>query len=109
MVDQPGVWLGRRAVLAWAALLLAVLPFAALLVLVAGSWSPLQAVDRAVSNGLHGYAVDHPGFTTVMRVVTDTGSSLAWIVLLVPVFGWLLWRRRPRLAAFVAVTALGSS
>ena len=99
MTDQAGSWFDRRTVLACGALLVAALPFAALLLLVVSSWSPLQGLDRAVSEGLHGYAIDHPAFTTVMRVVTDTGSSLAWIVLLVPVFGWL--------AAVPAATPLG--
>jgi membrane-associated phospholipid phosphatase len=97
-----------RAVAAFGGLLPAVL-FAVLLVLVARSWSPLQRLDRAVSSALHGYAIDHPNFTAAMRLVTDTGSSLAWIVLLVPVFAGLLYRRLPRAAAFVAVTALGSA
>jgi membrane-associated phospholipid phosphatase len=109
VADQAGSWFDRRTVLVCGALLAAALPFAALLLLVVSSWSPLQRLDRAVSASLHGYAVDHPAFTTGMRLVTDTGSSLVWIVVLVPVFGWLVYRRRPRLAAFVAVTALGSA
>jgi membrane-associated phospholipid phosphatase len=44
-----------------------------------------------------------------MRVITDTGPSLGWIVILVPVFDWLLYPRLRRLAGFVGVTALGSA
>jgi hypothetical protein len=95
VADQAGSWFDRRTVLVCGALLAAALPFAALLLLVVSSWSPLQRLDRAVSATLHGYAVDHPAVTAVMLVVTDTGSSLAWIVVLVQVFGWLVYRRRP--------------
>ena len=76
MADQAGSWFDRRTVLVCGALLAAALPFAALLLLVVSSWSPLQRLDRAVSATLHGYAVDHPAFTTVMLVVTSRTSVL---------------------------------
>lgn len=44
-----------------------------------------------------------------MQLISDSGSPLAWEVVLVVVVIWLLWRRLPRLALFVMVTAAGSS
>jgi undecaprenyl-diphosphatase len=45
----------------------------------------------------------------MMRFVSDLGTSLAWWIILIPAVCWLLYRRQPRLAAFVLVTAGGSS
>jgi undecaprenyl-diphosphatase len=53
--------------------------------------------------------VNHPTFTSAMRVISHVGSTTGWWIVLTPVFLWLVWRRLPRLAAFLAVTALGSS
>jgi membrane-associated phospholipid phosphatase len=44
-----------------------------------------------------------------MQLISSSGSALAWQIVLVPVAGWLLWRRLPRLALFVVITAAGSS
>jgi membrane-associated phospholipid phosphatase len=44
-----------------------------------------------------------------MRTISDIGSPTSWWIVLAPVFAWLLYRRLPRLAIFVAVTAIGSS
>jgi membrane-associated phospholipid phosphatase len=51
----------------------------------------------------------HHSFTSAMRLASDLGSSVAWWIILIPVVGWLAYRRLPRLAAFVVVTAVGSS
>jgi undecaprenyl-diphosphatase len=44
-----------------------------------------------------------------MKTVSLVGEPVSWWLLLLPVVAWLLYRRLPRLAAFVAVTMLGSS
>ena len=44
-----------------------------------------------------------------MRTISAIVSPLGWWIVLTPVFIWLLLSRRPRLAAFLAITALGSS
>ena len=88
---------------------IAALLFAALALLVRAAVQPLVRIDRSTDNTLHGFAVRHGTFTSIMRVISDIGTTPAWIVILAPVVGWLLYRRLPKLAAFVVVTAAGSS
>lgn len=98
-----------RAVLVFGIALLAAVLFVAVLVLVASSSTALLDVDRGAANDLHRYAVAHPLFTSAMRTLSNLGSTLAWLLIMLVALGWLLWRRLRRLAAFVAVTALGNS
>jgi membrane-associated phospholipid phosphatase len=84
-------------------------PFALTLLAVQDKWAPLLGVDQGARDGLHRYAVTHPGFVAAMRLISDFGSAVAWIVVLGLVAAWLLWRGLPRLALFVVVTAAGSS
>lgn len=100
---------GGRALLAGGALVLVAVPFALTLLLVEDKWAPLLRADTGASKGLHAYAVTHSGFVFAMQLFSDSGSALGWQVVLVPVVIWLLWRRLPRLALFVVVTAAGSS
>ena len=102
-------WFGARAVLAGTALALVAVPFALTLLLVEERWEPLLRIDVGASDGLHGYAVAHPGFVGAMQLISDSGSALVWQVVLGVVVLWLLWRRLPRLALFVVVTGGGSS
>ena len=106
---QPATRFGARAVLAAVALALVAVPFALVLLLVEDKWPPLLRADSGARDFLHGYAVTHTGFVGAMQVISDSGSALAWQVLLGVVVVWLLWRRLPRLALFVVVTAAGSS
>jgi membrane-associated phospholipid phosphatase len=117
MVEQPTVReerrarfrFGVRAVLAFVAVGLVAVPFSILVVLVTAKSDPLLHLDRDTADSLHSYALTHPTFTSAMKVVGRIGSPTAWWIVLTPVFAWLLYRRLPRLAAFLAVTALGSS
>jgi undecaprenyl-diphosphatase len=88
--------------------LLAVL-FVLTVLLVENTWAPLLRVDSGARDSLHRYVVTHVGFVTAMRLVSDCGSAAEWVVVLTPVVAWLLWRRLPRLALFVVITAGGSS
>jgi undecaprenyl-diphosphatase len=76
--------------------------------LVETAFSPLEHLDRNVAEDLHGYVMAHRIFTR-QCAVSDTGAALVWWLVLTPVFFWLASRRLNRLAAFVAVTAIGSS
>ena len=105
----PTTRFGIRAVMAGTALALLAVPFALTLFLVEDMWAPLLRADNAARDGLHRYAVGHAGFVQAMQVISNSGSSLAWVVVLTGVVIWLLWRRRPRLALFVVITGLGSS
>ena len=106
---SPTARFGARAVLAAVALALVAIPFALMVLLVEEKWAPLLQADVAARDGLHDYAVAHAGFVGAMQLISDSGSALAWQVVLTVVVLWLLWRRLPRLALFVVVTAAGSS
>jgi len=95
----------------WAgvALALVAVPFALLLLLVEDHWGPLQAADQGARDDLHRYALTRPLFVEAMRVLSDSGSALAWQVVVGVCVVWLLWRRLWRLAIFTAVTVAGSS
>jgi membrane-associated phospholipid phosphatase len=100
---------GARAVIAFTAIFLLAVPFGLLTALIVTNSADLLSVDRHVASALHGYALDHPTFTHLMRDVSAVFSAFGWWIILTPVICWLLIRRRFRLAVFVAVTALGSS
>jgi membrane-associated phospholipid phosphatase len=105
----PTARFGARAARAAVALALVAVPFALLVLLVEDKWTPLLRADSGARDSLHAYAVTHAGFVGAMRLISDSGSALAWEVVLAVVVAWLLWRRLPRLALFVVVTAVGSS
>lgn len=100
----------RAALLVLAAVSLVLLAtFALTLLLVEDRWAPLLRLDRGARDGLHRYAVTHQGFVAAMRMISSSGSGVAWVVVLAPVVAWLLWRGLPKPAVFVVVTAVGSS
>jgi membrane-associated phospholipid phosphatase len=100
---------GGRALLAGVALALVAVPFLLTLLLVEDRWAPLLRADTGGRDALYQYAVAHPGFVRGMQLISDSGSALAWIVVMTGVVAWLLWHRLPRLALFVVVTGIGSS
>ncbi len=95
---------GLRLTLTAVAALLAAVPFGLLLVLVADGWAPLRRLDLRVAEGLHGTALAHPGYVTVLKVLSDAGSPTTFRVVAVVVAAVLLIRRRPRLAVWLLVT-----
>jgi membrane-associated phospholipid phosphatase len=106
---RPDARFGVRALVAAAALVLVAVPFALLLFLVQDKWRPLLRADDGARDDLHSVAVAHHGFVTAMNVIsTIGGSAVTWSVF-IGVTLWLLWRRVPRLAIFVAVAVGGSS
>jgi membrane-associated phospholipid phosphatase len=117
MPEQPSVHeeqrarlrFGAHAVLAFVAVGLVAVPFAILVLLVTAKSDPMLHLDHDTADSLNSFAVGHPAFTSTMKAISRVGSPTAWWIVLAPVFGWLVYRRLPRLAAFVAVTALGSS
>ena len=100
---------GARSVLAAVALALVAVPFALVLLLIEDKWPPLLRIDSGARDSLHSYAITHTGFVAAMQLISNSGSALAWQLVLTPVVLWLLWRRLPRLALFVVITAAGSS
>ena len=106
---QSDARFGARTLLLALALALVAVPFALLLFLVEDRWRPLLGADGGARDDLHRYSLTHPGFVTAMKSLSNSGSALAWGVLFLLVVAWLVWRRLPRLAVFVAVTVAGSS
>jgi membrane-associated phospholipid phosphatase len=105
----PPARFGRRALLSFVTVFAAAVGFAILLLLVKSKSTGLLHIDNTVADELHEYVRSHRTFTSAMRLVSDLGTSVAWWIILIPVVGWLAYRRLPRLAAFVLVTAIGSS
>jgi len=106
---EPSARLDVRVVLAAVSLALLVFPFGLTLLLVKDRWAPLLRLDRGARDSLHRYAVARPGFVAAMQLISNSGSGAVWAVVLTLSVGWLLWRRLPRLALFVVITAAGSS
>jgi membrane-associated phospholipid phosphatase len=100
---------GTHAALAFVAVGLVAVPFAILILLVRAKSDPVLHLDNDTAQSLNSFALSHPAVTSAMRVVSRVGSPTGWWFVLTPVFAWLLFRRLLRLAAFLAVTALGSS
>jgi membrane-associated phospholipid phosphatase len=111
VTDQtaPHARFGARTVVAAAALVLVAVPFALLLFLVEDQWRPLLHIDDGARDDLHGVAVAHDGFVSAMKALSTIGAATTYWVLFTVIVAWLLWKRRPRLAVFVAVTVAGSS
>jgi membrane-associated phospholipid phosphatase len=100
---------GVRGLLAFLAVLLAAVPFGIIVLLLREKSTWLRHIDLATANDMHSFDESHPWFVTTMKVITNSGSSLSWIVVLALVGFWLLYRRLYRLAAFLAVTMIGNS
>ncbi|HEX8093582.1 phosphatase PAP2 family protein [Jatrophihabitans sp.] len=99
---------GRAVVVFLVAFAAAVL-FLTVLLLVTSSSEVLLRLDRATASDLHRYALRHPGFTSAMRGLSNSGKTVVWFLVMALVAGWLLRRRLRRLAIFVVVTVVGSS
>ncbi len=100
---------GARAALAAVALALVAVSGALTLLLVEDKWAPLVRADNGARDRLHDFVLTHTVFVGVMQLISDSGSAVAWLIVLAFVVFWLLWRRLPRLALFVVITAAGSS
>ena len=108
-VSRSGVRFGLRATLACVSLVLVALPFGLLLLLVRGHWDPLLDVDQGASTELHGFALEHARFVSVLKLISAAGSAVVYVVLFAALAAWLIARGLPRLAAFVVVTMAASS
>jgi len=106
--ERPDARFGVRALLAAVALTLVAVPLGLLLFLVKDGWSPLLSVDEGARDELNSVARGSGGFVDAMEALSTVGSTRVYLVLFAAVVVWLLTQRRPRLAAFVAVTTLGS-
>ncbi|MGV9643753.1 phosphatase PAP2 family protein [Streptomyces sp. NPDC003514] len=88
----------ERAVPGWAGAL--ALASALLLALVALRWHPLMAFDGSVADTTHRWAVDEPGLTHVVRILTDwvwDPWTMRFVTFVAAI--WLVWRRAARWTA----------
>jgi membrane-associated phospholipid phosphatase len=106
---EPQRRFAGRTALAFAVAGLAAALFVVVLVLVENSATVVLDADRDTTNALHRFALSHRGFTTFMKWVSDSGTTVAWLAILAVVAIPLLITRRFRLAMFAAVTGIGSS
>lgn len=96
--------LGPRLALASAAAFLVAVPFTLLLILVQTSFPPLHRLDQGAAETLHAWALEHPGWVTLLGLWTDVFSPEAWRVAVALAVAWLVYRRRWRLAAWAVTT-----
>lgn len=89
------------------ALLVGALPFIALLGLVVTRWAPLDSLDQSVAQGLNDVLSSKPIHVRVLEIASELGggatASFAFTVAAV----WLVLRREPRRALYLASTGLG--
>ncbi|GLP64472.1 phosphatase PAP2 family protein [Streptomyces sp. TUS-ST3] len=82
-----------------------------LLVLVVVEWRPLLTVDGDIADTTHRWAVDEPGLTHAIRILTDWVWD-PWTMRLLAAAAaiWLVWRRNARWTAawLVAACAVGT-
>ncbi|MCI4063145.1 phosphatase PAP2 family protein [Micromonospora sp. R77] len=96
--------LGLRLTVASVAAFLVLVPFALLALLVLGAWPPLFRLDAAVTDALHGYALDHPAWVRLMSGWTDMFGPGPMRTVVGVVVAWLLFRRAWRLALWAVTT-----
>ena len=101
---RPDARFGARALVAGVSLVLVAVPFALLLFLVEGEWRPLLRIDGGARDDLHAFAVANDGFVTAMKALSTIGAARTYWIVFTVVAIWLLARRLPRLAVFVAIT-----
>lgn len=92
-----------------AGLLAAGLGFAVVLSLVASGWAALDGLDEQVVAALNARVSDQPLVVTALTVLTWLGGAQAGTLLVVTLAAYLLVRRLPRLAVYVAVTGIGAA
>ncbi|MBU2666288.1 phosphatase PAP2 family protein [Actinoplanes bogorensis] len=98
----------ERSLLGLLAVVAAGLGFGALLLLVRTNWSPLRRLDQSIAEGMNGLVAPHEGVVKVITTITSLGGRNVLISVVVMAAAWLLIRRRPRLAIYLAVTGLGA-
>jgi undecaprenyl-diphosphatase len=104
---DPDAGYGLRLTLALVAAFLLGVPFLVLLLFVQHAWPPLLRLDRAVADDLHSVALRSPSLVDALTWVSRVFDPLVFRLLATALAGWLLYRRRTRLAAWALVTAWG--
>jgi membrane-associated phospholipid phosphatase len=103
-MDAADRSLGPRLAVAAVLAVLLLVPFALLWALVAGSWAPLHAIDAAVTNGLHGFAVAHPAWVDAMAAWSYAFDPNVWRLGALILVIWLIRRGARPVAWWVVIT-----
>ncbi|HEY6746851.1 MAG TPA: phosphatase PAP2 family protein [Mycobacteriales bacterium] len=85
------------------------LGFLLLALLVRTKWDPLLDLDTTVAQRLHGVAVQHAWFVTLLKVLSDVFDPIVFRVLTTVVAVVLLVRRHHRLGIWILVTIWGAA
>src|SRR5688572_29079143 len=96
--------LGLRLTTAAVLALLVLVPFALIAALVTGGWTPLHELDRAVTDALHGWALEHPHWTKANVWWTNIFAPFPLRAAALGLVIWLLRRRARRLSLWVVTT-----
>jgi undecaprenyl-diphosphatase len=98
-----------RSLLGLVAVLAAGCAFGTVLLLVRYHWAPMIRLDQGVTDRLNALVAPHPAAVKALTVVSMAGGPAFVTGLAVLGTVLLLIRRRPRLAAYLAVTGLGAA
>ena len=96
--------LGLRLTTASILAFVVLVPFAMIAGLVAGDWGPIHEMDRAVTNSLHGWALQHPHWTKANIWWTTVFSPFPLRAAALGLVIWLVRRGAKRLALWVVTT-----
>ncbi|GID26278.1 phosphatase PAP2 family protein [Paractinoplanes brasiliensis] len=99
----------ERSIAGLIAVVLAGLGFGLLALLVRGNWSPLRRLDQGIADGMNSLVAPHEAAVKVITTITSLGGRGVLVPLVAMAVLWLLIRRRPRLAIYLAVTGLGAA
>lgn len=83
--------------------------FGALLGLVVARWAPLARFDAWSRDGAHRIALAHGWVVHAADGFSAVGTSVAYLIVFVPLVAALLWQHRPRQAGLVALATIGSA
>jgi membrane-associated phospholipid phosphatase len=104
MIGSAG---GRFAARSAGSLVVVGATFALLATLVRVEWAPMRRLDLALADGLNDLVSGDAALTSVLRGMTDLGSTVTLLWLMVVGALWLVLRDQRRLAAYVAVSSIG--
>jgi undecaprenyl-diphosphatase len=96
--------LGPRLTTASVLAFLVLVPFALIAALVAGGWTPLHDLDRAVTDSLHSWALGHPHWTKATAWWTTIFDPTPLRIAALGLVIWLRRRHAKRLALWAATT-----
>ena len=96
--------LGVRLAVAAAGAVALLVPFALIMALVVGNMGGLHQLDLTVTNAMHSFALDHPGWVRFMSIWSTVFDPWVWRAGALGLIVWLVRRGAPSLAWWVGIT-----